>query len=158
MGRNWTEQGQNHLEADAVRFSRKTATASITSTSEITTMARILVVDDEESLLKLYQKELQDDGHEVKTAINAQDALEYFRNDRPDLVVLDIRLPGMDGLEAVGHFMSIDRGVPVVFNTAYPSFKDNFLSWIADAYVDKSSDLDELKRTIKGLLSARVAA
>lgn len=121
-------------------------------------MARILVVDDEESLLKLYQKELQDDGHEVKTAINAQDALEYFRNDRPDLVVLDIRLPGMDGLEAVGHFMSIDRGVPVVFNTAYPSFKDNFLSWIADAYVDKSSDLDELKRTIKGLLSARVAA
>lgn len=121
-------------------------------------MARILVVDDERSLLKLYQKELQEEGHEVRTAVNAQEAIEYFRKERPDLVVLDIRLPGMDGLEAIGHFMSIDRGVPVVFNTAYPSFRDNFLSWIADAYVDKSSDLGELKRTIRNLLSARVAA
>jgi len=132
--------------------------AAASNAWEITTVARILVVDDERSLLKLYQKELQEEGHEVRTAVNAQEAIEYFRGERPDLVVLDIRLPGMDGLEAIGHFMSIDRGVPVVFNTAYPSFRDNFLSWIADAYVDKSSDLGELKRTIKNLLSARVAA
>jgi DNA-binding response OmpR family regulator len=132
--------------------------AAASNVWEITTVARILVVDDERSLLKLYQKELQEEGHEVRTAVNAQEAIEYFRRERPDLVVLDIRLPGMDGLEAIGHFMSIDRGVPVVFNTAYPSFRDNFLSWIADAYVDKSSDLGELKRTIKNLLSARVAA
>ena len=132
--------------------------AAASNAWEIATVARILVVDDERSLLKLYQKELQEEGHEVRTAVNAQEAIEYFRRERPDLVVLDIRLPGMDGLEAIGHFMSIDRGVPVVFNTAYPSFRDNFLSWIADAYVDKSSDLGELKRTIKNLLSARVAA
>lgn len=137
---------------------QRAESAAASNAWEITTVARILVVDDERSLLKLYQKELQEEGHEVRTAVNAQEAIEYFRRERPDLVVLDIRLPGMDGLEAVGHFMSIDRGVPVVFNTAYPSFRDNFLSWIADAYVDKSSDLGELKRTIKNLLSARVAA
>jgi len=137
---------------------QRAESAAASNAWEITTVARILVVDDERSLLKLYQKELQEEGHEVRTAVNAQEAIEYFRRERPDLVVLDIRLPGMDGLEAIGHFMSIDRGVPVVFNTAYPSFRDNFLSWIADAYVDKSSDLGELKRTIKNLLSARVAA
>lgn len=118
-------------------------------------MARILVVDDEKSLLTLYQRELQDDGHQVRTAADAHEALEWFKNERPDLVVLDIRLPGFNGLEAISCMMSIDKGVPVILNTAYPAFRDDFTSWLADAYVDKSSDLAELKKTIRDLLHAR---
>ncbi|MBM3789642.1 MAG: response regulator [Acidobacteria bacterium] len=121
-------------------------------------MAKILVVDDQKNLLALYRKELQEEGHEVVTAVTAREALQRFAEDRPDLVVLDIRLPGMDGLEAAGQLMSIDRQVPVVFNTAYGCFRDNFLSWLADAYVDKSSDLDELKQAIRNLLSTRKTA
>jgi len=115
-------------------------------------MTKILVVDDEKNIRALYEKELEDEGYQVELASNAAQALESFKADRPDLVVLDIRMPGMDGLEALGKLLSEDRKVPVILNSAYSSYKDNFLSWAADAYVVKSSDLDELKRTIRELL------
>jgi DNA-binding response OmpR family regulator len=120
-------------------------------------MPRILVVDDQENLLKLYEMELKEDGFEVTVANNAREALEYFQRERPDLVVLDIRMPGMDGLETIGHMLAIDRSVPVIFNSAYPVYKDNFLSWLAEAYVCKSSDLTELRRKIREVLSNRTA-
>ncbi|MFH1575127.1 MAG: response regulator [Acidobacteriota bacterium] len=118
-------------------------------------MPTILIVDDDENLLKLYAANLHDDGYEVITTRDAREALKSFERDRPDLVVLDIRLPGMDGLETIGHLLSIDRAVPVIFHTSYAHFRENFLSWSADAYVDKTSDMGELKRTIRKLLASR---
>ena len=115
-------------------------------------MKRILVVDDEKNIRNLYEKELQDEGYAVTLAGNGREALERFSADRPDLVVLDIRMPGMDGLEALGKLLAEDPKVPVVLNSAYSSYKDNFLSWSADTYVVKSSDLTELKETIRRLL------
>ena len=115
-------------------------------------MKKILVVDDEKNIRSLYEKELQDEGYAVTLAGNGREALERFNSDRPDLVVLDIRMPGMDGLEALGKLLAEDPKVPVVLNSAYSSYKDNFLSWSADAYVVKSSDLTELKDTIRRLL------
>ena len=115
-------------------------------------MKKILVVDDEKNIRTLYEKELQDEGYAVTLAGNGREALEHFNRDRPDLVVLDIRMPGMDGLEALGKLLAEDPKVPVVLNSAYSSYKDNFLSWSADAYVVKSSDLTELKDTIRRLL------
>jgi len=115
-------------------------------------MKKILVVDDEKNIRNLYEKELQDEGYAVTLAGNGREALEHFNSDRPDLVVLDIRMPGMDGLEALGKLLAEDPKVPVVLNSAYSSYKDNFLSWSADAYVVKSSDLTELKDTIRRLL------
>jgi len=115
-------------------------------------MKKILVVDDEKNIRSLYEKELQDEGYAVSLAGNGREALERFSSDRPDLVVLDIRMPGMDGLEALGKLLAEDPKVPVVLNSAYSSYKDNFLSWSADAYVVKSSDLTELKQTIRRLL------
>jgi CheY-like chemotaxis protein len=117
-------------------------------------MPRIMVVDDEKSTLLLYARELADEGYEITQATNPRDALECFRSERPDLVVLDIRMPGMDGLEVLGRLLSIDRKVPIVLVSAYSFYRDNFLSWAADAYVTKSSDLSEIKRTIKALLDS----
>jgi DNA-binding response OmpR family regulator len=117
-------------------------------------MTKIMVVDDEKSTLSLYTRELADEGYEILQATNPWEALERFRSDRPDLVVLDIRMPGMDGLEVLGRLLSIDRRVPIILVSAFSFYRDNFLSWAADAYVTKSSDLSEFKRTVKDLLAS----
>jgi DNA-binding response OmpR family regulator len=115
-------------------------------------MTKILVAEDERNLRNLYEAELQDEGYVVLVASDGKEALELFRKERPDLVVLDILMPGMDGLELMGLMLSEQNQVPVILNTAYPAYKDNFLSWSADAYVVKSADLGELKREIQRLL------
>ena len=118
-------------------------------------MSKILVVEDERSLRLLYKKDLEQDGHAVVTAGNAAEGLRALEHDSPDLVVLDIRMPGMDGLDAMGRMLDKNPRIPIVLNTAYSSYKDNFLSWAADAYVIKSSDTGELRTKIRELLDAR---
>jgi len=118
-------------------------------------MTKILVVEDDKNQRKLYEQELSDEGYEVSVAPGGREALAQIEKDRPDLVVMDISMPGMDGIEALGKILGVDNTIPVILNTAYANYKDNFLSWAADAYVVKSSDMDELKKTIKEVLARR---
>jgi len=115
-------------------------------------MKTVLVADDEVSIRKLYQRELSREGYSVVFASNAQEAVQRARETPPDLVVMDIRMPGMDGIEAMGRILEENDAIPIVINTAYSSYKDSFLSWSAHAYVTKSSDLTELKDTIRQIL------
>jgi CheY-like chemotaxis protein len=114
---------------------------------------RILVADDEQSLRLLYGHALAEAGYEVLLASDAAEALDKVRGDAPDLVILDIKMPGMDGMEALYKILDIRRDLPVVINTSHPDFEDNYLSWAADAYLRKSSDLSELKQTVNRLLA-----
>ena len=114
---------------------------------------RILVVDDEVNQALLYEQELMDEGYDVDLANTGTDAVALVKEKSYDLVVLDIGMPEMDGLETLGRMLSMDNKLPVILNTAYPSYKDNFMSWAADAYVVKSSDLTELKSKIKESLT-----
>jgi DNA-binding response OmpR family regulator len=116
---------------------------------------KILVVDDEVNQGLLYEQELTDEGYAVDVANSGQRALALVKDTNYDLVVLDIGMPYMDGLETLGKMLSMDNRLPVILNTAYPSYKDNFMSWAADAYVVKSSDLTELKEKIKESLAKR---
>jgi two-component system, response regulator, stage 0 sporulation protein F len=116
-------------------------------------MKTILVVDDDEAIRTLLQEELEDEGYKVLIATNARDALKMVASEALDLVVLDIRMPGMDGLEALPRILGIKEGLPVILNTAYSQYQESFMSWAADAYVVKSSDLTELKEKIKKLVS-----
>ena len=118
-------------------------------------MTKILLVEDDKNQRKLYEQELADEGYEVSTAPGGREALVEIDTNRPDLVVMDISMPGMDGIEALGKILGVDNTIPVILNTAYANYKDNFLSWAADAYVVKSSDVDELKATIKKVLAKR---
>jgi len=69
--------------------------------------------------------------------------------------VLDIAMPGMNGVETMAKMLDMDRQLPIILHTAYPSYKDDFMTWAAEAYVIKSSDLSELKEQIaKALESA----
>jgi DNA-binding response OmpR family regulator len=116
-------------------------------------MKTILVVDDDEAIRTLLQEELEEEGYKVLIATNARDALKMVAAEALDLVILDIRMPGMDGLEALPRILGIKEGLPVIMNTAYSQYQDSFMSWAADAYIVKSSDLTELKEKIRELVN-----
>lgn len=118
-------------------------------------MPRILIVDDEPNLRTLYRRDLEDDGYEVVEAGTAEEGIKAFEARRPDLVVLDVRMPGMNGLEAMARILDKDRRIPIILNTAYDSYRDDFTSWAADAYVTKGPDTADLMKTIKKLLEER---
>ncbi len=113
---------------------------------------RILIVDDEANIRELYKQELADDGYEVETVGSAEEAEKAIGARRPDLMILDIELPGRDGLEYLREVMEMERDLPILINSAYDSYKDDFASWAAEAYFVKSSDLDPLKRKVRELI------
>ena len=111
----------------------------------------ILIVDDEPAIARLARAKLQADGYAVVSATNGADALEYVENDRPDLVVLDVMMPGMDGFEVLRRIRTTSQ-LPVILLTARTSDTDKLtgLHGGADDYLTKPFNPDEL--------SARVAA
>ena len=112
----------------------------------------ILVVDDEESIRFLYREELEDEGYRVITASDGEEALRKLRKEAPDLVTLDIRMPGMDGIEVLHLIREMDKEIPVIMSTAYGEYRNNFNVWASDAYITKTANLDELKENIGRLL------
>jgi CheY-like chemotaxis protein len=118
-------------------------------------MEKVLCVDDDLSLLRLYQDELSEEGYKVILAKDGKEALGKFEKEKPQVVVMDIRMPVMDGIEALTAMMGKDRQIPVILNTAYPQYRENFMTWGAEAYVIKSSDLTELKQKIREILDKR---
>jgi two-component system response regulator (stage 0 sporulation protein F) len=115
-------------------------------------MRRILVVDDEEAIRLLYREELTDEGYEVETAADGAEALQKIQAVRPDLVTIDIRMPGMDGIELLARVRAIHRDLPIVICTAYGDFRSDFGTWASDAYLTKSADLSELKAKVRELV------
>ena len=120
-------------------------------------MAKILIVEDEKNQRELYAMELRDSGYETEQASNGLEAVEKVQDGKYDLVLMDIRMPEMDGIEALGKILSRNKRIPVVIYTAYSNYKSNFMTWTADAYITKSSNFDELKLKINELLTTSKA-
>lgn len=114
---------------------------------------RLLLVDDDALMRRSLAFNLERNGYSVNTAANAEDALAMVKNERPDLVVLDIGLPGMDGLDALRHLRD-GEGVPVILLTARRRELDEVLGLElgADDYITKPFDLDVLLAHIKAVL------
>ena len=120
-------------------------------------MTTILIVEDDPSQCMLYARELRAAGYNVVTAQDGREALDLVEKAKPDLVVMDVSMPGIDGIEAMSRMLAKDHKLPIILNTAYATYRESFRSWSADAYVVKSSDLTELKNTIKKVLESRQA-
>ena len=115
-------------------------------------MKKILIVDDEENIRFLYKEELEEEGFSVDLAKNGLEALEKLSLFQPDLITLDIKMPGMDGIEVLKRIREKERQLPIILCSAYGEYKQNFSTWASDAYVVKCADLTELKSTIRRLL------
>jgi two-component system, response regulator, stage 0 sporulation protein F len=118
-------------------------------------MKRILLVDDDDNICLLYKTEFEADGYEVVVANDGNHALGMLEAEDFDLVILDIRMPGMDGISALEKIAVKKRDLPVLINSAYSNYKDNFLTWLAEDYIIKSADLSELKAKIKSIFEKK---
>ena len=115
-------------------------------------MKKILLVDDEESIHILYREELEGQGYEVHSAMSGEEALRLVPELSPDLVVLDIQMPGMNGIDVLRRIKEQNPKLPVVLSSAYQEFKQNLSSWASDDFVVKSADMRELLDSIRRLV------
>jgi len=113
-------------------------------------MARVLVVDDEPNAVELLQEFLTGKGYEVITASNGKEALQMLKAERPHLILLDVRMPGMNGLEALRQIREIDREVGVIMVTAVNEEETGreALRLGAFDYIVKPLDLAYLERSL----------
>jgi len=116
---------------------------------------RILVVDDEASIRQLYSAELADEGYDVEAAATIDEALQKLRGSNYDVALLDIKLKNESGLDLLQQIVKDRHDMVVILSSAFSCYKDDFSAWLADGYVVKSSDMQELKDEIKRLLEKK---
>jgi two-component system OmpR family response regulator len=116
--------------------------------------ARLLVVDDEPNIVELLSSALRYAGFSVATATNGNEAIRMAERSRPDLVVLDVMLPDVDGFTVVRQLRGMGRTVPVLFLTARDGGDDKVsgLTVGGDDYVTKPFSLDELVARVRAVL------
>ena len=115
----------------------------------------LLVVDENYYHRVLLKIEFTDTEYRVITAGDGQEALTLAQAVRPDLVLLDLMSPGMDGLDVLRHLHDVDPHIPVIIHTTYDAHRYHPAARLAAAYLVKSADTGLLKRTIKAVLRGR---
>lgn len=115
-------------------------------------MARILVIDGDDVARTACCEDLTRDGHLAVAVPCASAAREAVQREMPDLVVLDVGPPSSDGIGILGELLSLGREIRIVLHTVHLLYKDDFRSWLADAYVLKSQDTSELREVIRDVL------
>ncbi len=117
--------------------------------------ARILVVEDNDRQRQLYCEELNAAGYETIEARNATEAEEILKQESVDLLILDINMPGVSGLELLPRIHEIQPGLPVIIHTAYGIYREDFISWLADMFIVKSPVAKDLIEAVDELLAKK---
>jgi len=114
----------------------------------------ILVIDDEKDILDMLQFQLEANGFKVTTAHNGEEGLEILKNIEPDLIVLDLNMPKMDGIEFYKQISDADHSTPypVILLTAQNSIEGLFEEFNVEAYIAKPLDIDHLIHTAQMIL------
>jgi DNA-binding NtrC family response regulator len=115
-------------------------------------MPQILLIEDRPNQRLLYEQELADEGYDVIVARNGREGIEKFIQHQPQVVVIDILLPDINGIEVMERMLAANPQAPIIVHSAYSSPMHDFVTWFARAYVMKSGDLDNLKREVRKAL------
>lgn len=112
-------------------------------------MKTIVLAEDNKNMAVLCKRELEDDGYRVVLAHDGEEALQMVRDEMPHVVILDIAMPGISGLQALGQIRETYPDLPVILFTGYDEdCVTDQRARLATACVEKSGDLAELKRAI----------
>ena len=115
---------------------------------------KILLVDDEPSILKFLSIKLRISGYEVVVALNGQEALELVNSVKPDLMLLDVIMPVIDGFEVLERVRAVSK-LPIIVFSAWPENTQKALSLGASDFVAKPLDMDDLVERIETLLDSK---
>lgn len=117
---------------------------------------KVLVVDDQFGIRILLQEVLQREGYEIFQAPNGVIALEIVKNEDPDIILLDMKIPGMDGLEILRNVRKLELDTKVIMMTAYGELDliQEAMEMGALAHFTKPFDIDEIREAVKQALSA----
>lgn len=117
-------------------------------------MQKVLLVDDEPSILDVCRRYLEREGYMVESAVNGYEAVEKWRSGRPDLIILDLMMPGKDGWIAAEEIRAEDEDVPIIMLTALGQERDRILGLTlgADDYLTKPFSPRELVLRVKNML------
>lgn len=116
-------------------------------------MTTLLVVDEEVNTRLLYKDEFQEEGYEVTVAETTEAAMEKIHQSKPDIITLDLKMPGAEGIEFLRKVKEEESGIPIVVCSAYAGYKKDFRMAVCDAFVVQSADFTELKMILKRVLS-----
>lgn len=117
-------------------------------------MKKIMIVDDQPGIRMLLEEVFSTEGFTTLSAGTGQEALDIFKNERPELVLLDMKIPGMDGIEILKRMKRECKGAQVVMMTAYGELDliEEAKNWGAVCHFTKPFDVFELRETVKNLL------
>ena len=130
-------------------------------------MKTVLVGEDESSVRELYVEILSEEGYEVLTAKDGRETYRKFRTEKPDLVILDIKMPGMHGFEVLERIRKLDKSVPVIMCTAYQKMQTNTPVSTSDggyfhisnpdvaAFITKPIDINRLRAEVRRILESK---
>lgn len=119
-------------------------------------MAKILIVDDQLGVRRLLFETFREDQHEVEMASNGSEAVQLLKTFKPDLILMDMKMPGMNGIETLGKIRDLDREVGVIMMTAYGDAQN--MEQAKDLgilyYMSKPFDLFDLRRRVREILQS----
>jgi CheY-like chemotaxis protein len=117
-------------------------------------MKSILIVDDNENDRVMCERELRSEGYVASSVSSGPEVLRFVEsNPHPDLIILDIKMSPLNGVQILKQLRAKNIFVPVILYSGHSPYKGDFSTWLAEAYLVKSSDLTELKEKVKEFLS-----
>jgi DNA-binding response OmpR family regulator len=116
-------------------------------------MCRVLIIDDQPYMGEVLGEDLGEDGHEVRCVGDSAEVMDALQQFRPDIVLLDLFLGGFEGWSLLSKIKQEDPVLPVLIVTAYDTYKEDPRAALADGYVIKNFETDELKSTINATLN-----